>query len=106
MDGCRYSNSLNTNRNSILALGNRISRLRIFIMIVLIISLNNLSASESGISHNASATGRWAGKDVILVPVSWCVVRGSPVIENPDIPNSNGGRDTTTDQVLLKRLER
>jgi hypothetical protein len=75
-------------------------------MIVLIISLMNLSVSESGITQNASAIGRWAGKDVILVPVSWCVVRGSPVIENPDIPNSNGGRDTTTDQILLKRLER
>ena len=52
------------------------------------------------------ALGTWAGKDSILVPISWCAVRGSPAFENPNIPNSYGGADTSTDQVLLKRGER
>lgn len=47
-----------------------------------------------------------AGQGIVYVPISWCVVEGSPAATDPNIPNSSGGVDTTTDDVLLRRVER
>ena len=47
------------------------------------------------------AAGGWMGQDTLHVPLSWCVVQGSPAEDNPDV---NG--DTDTDAVIWRRHER
>jgi hypothetical protein len=75
-------------------------------IIVSIFLLLLVTSVECNIFQNTNAVGTWAGRNTIFVPISWCTVRGSPAFENPNIPNSNGGIDNSTDQVLLKRGER
>ncbi len=43
---------------------------------------------------------------LIEIPIAWCAVNGSPAASNPNIPNPSGGFDTTTEDVLDRRLER
>lgn len=76
----------------------------IFALILLI--LIGYTAFELIALKNVNALGTWSGQDTIHVPISWCVVRGSPAFENPNIPNPSGGVDTTTDEVLWRRHER
>jgi hypothetical protein len=70
--------------------------------VVLVVPL----AYEITIIKDVHAPGTWNGQDTIRVPIAWCVVRGSPAFENPNIPNPWGGTDTTTDEVLWRRHER
>jgi hypothetical protein len=71
-------------------------------LIVLVVPL----AYEVTIIKDVYAPGTWNGQDTIRVPIAWCAVRGSPAVENPNIPNPWGGADTTTDEVLWRRHER
>ncbi len=57
-------------------------------------------------STPSSASANLQNRTIINVPVAFCAVEGSPVERNPNIPNESGGNDTTTDKVLLKRLDR
>ncbi len=43
------------------------------------------------------AVGGWMGQDTLHVPMSWCVVQGSPAEADPDV---NG--DTNTDVVIWR----
>jgi hypothetical protein len=71
-------------------------------MLLLIVTL----VYEITIVKDASAPGTWYGQDTLRVPIAWCAVRGSPAVENPNIPNPWGGSDMTTDEVLWRRHER
>lgn len=55
---------------------------------------------SSSASFTYAASG-WMGQDSLHVPMSWCVVNGSPAQADPDV---NG--DTTTDAVIWRRHER
>ncbi len=48
--------------------------------------------------------------DVLHVPMSWCAVRGSPAVEDPDVPRrpppNDMQIDTDTDAILWRRHER
>lgn len=60
------------------------------------------------------AAGGWNGQDTLFVPISWCIVQGSPAAANPSIqhvePNNNPPppfvTDTNTDAVMWRRHER
>lgn len=53
------------------------------------------------------ATGGGAnGRDILHVPISWCVVAGSPAEANPNILGQDGILDDTTDAILWRRHER
>lgn len=61
-----------------------------------------VAAPLSLTSSNAFAAGAWlGGQDLLHVPMSWCVVQGSPAEANPNI---NG--DTDTDALIWRRHER
>lgn len=47
------------------------------------------------------AVGVWNGQDLLHVPISWCIVQGSPAEANPNVAG-----DTTTDAVIWRRHER
>ncbi len=53
------------------------------------------------------ATSVHAGNNTIFVPMSWCIVVGSPAEANPNItPLGGGTTDTDTDAVIWRRHER
>jgi len=62
--------------------------------------------SGFGMANSINASENLQNRPIIHTPVAFCVVEGSPAELNPNIPNENGGNDTTTDKVLLKRLDR
>lgn len=47
------------------------------------------------------AAGQWNGQDLLHVPISWCIVQGSPAEANPNVAG-----DTTTDALIWRRHER
>jgi len=47
------------------------------------------------------ATGTWNGQNTLHVPVSWCIVQGSPAQASPNVAG-----DTTTDDLIWRRHER
>src|SRR5262249_23178902 len=67
-----------------------------------------LSATASALyATNVFAAGAWQGQDVIHVPISWCVVDGTPAASTPNIlPLGATAPDTTTDAILWRRHER
>jgi hypothetical protein len=46
-------------------------------------------------------TGTWNGQNTLHVPMSWCVVQGSPAQANPNVAG-----DTVTDDLIWRRHER
>jgi hypothetical protein len=86
-------------------IGKKTSNLNLIVFLVLLITSGTLAAEIKSTGY-ANAIGKWSGQDIIKVPVSWCVVRGSPSFEHPNIPNPPGGADQTTDDVLSRRDER
>lgn len=71
------------------------SRFLIFVVIMLA-----LIASPAG-TLPVLASGSWNGQDSLFVPISWCVVRGSPAQANPNLAG-----DTNTDALIWRRHER
>ena len=61
--------------------------------------------NDIGIMQNIELMGI-RQKNIIYVPLAWCAVNGSQAVTNPNIPNPEGGVDTTTDAVLSRRHER
>lgn len=51
--------------------------------------------------RDARAAGTWNGQDLYHVPLSWCVVQGSPAQANPNVAG-----DTVTDDLIWRRHER
>lgn len=51
--------------------------------------------------NSVHGAGGWMGQDTLHVPMSWCVVQGSPAQADPDV---NG--DANTDAVIWRRHER
>src|ERR671929_28483 len=47
------------------------------------------------------AAGTWNGQDLLHVPISWCIVEGSPAAANPNVAG-----DTNTDDLIWRRHER
>src|SRR6266566_55176 len=47
------------------------------------------------------ATGTWNGQNTLHVPVSWCIVQGSPAQASPNVAG-----DTTTDDLIWRRHAR
>lgn len=64
--------------------------------IVPILSL--LAFLPASASH---AAGQWNGQDLLHVPISWCIVQGSPAEANPNVAGDN-----TTDALIWRRHER
>lgn len=53
-------------------------------------------------TSRAHAVGTWTGgQDTLHVPMSWCIVQGSPAQANPNLAG-----DTTTDDLIWRRHER
>jgi hypothetical protein len=52
------------------------------------------------------SAGMWNGQDLLHVPMSWCIVSGSPAQTNPNILGLNGTLDSSTDAVIWRRHER
>jgi hypothetical protein len=75
-------------------------------ILLLLLSLIVSLVYEVTLIKDANAPGTWYGQDTLRVPIAWCAVRGSPAVENPNIPNPWGGSDRTTDEVLWRRHER
>jgi len=61
-------------------------------------ALSLLAFLPASASH---AAGQWNGQDLLHVPVSWCIVQGSPAETNPNVAG-----DTTTDALIWRRHER
>jgi len=62
----------------------------------------SLSAGVSSLRPSVVfASGNWNGQDTYHVPISWCAVRGSPAVDNPNLAG-----DTTTNNILWRRHER
>jgi hypothetical protein len=80
--------------------------LRIRFYVLFIASLSTVILYDLQIYLGADSTPVDTREDIIHVPIAWCVVEGSPAATDPNIPNSIGGADTTTDDVLLRRIER
>lgn len=60
--------------------------------------LSLLAFLPASASH---AAGQWNGQDLLHVPISWCIVQGSPAEANPNVAG-----DTTTDALIWRRHER
>ena len=65
------------------------------------LDISYLSNGVHAINNETKVT-----QSLIEVPIAWCAVNGSPAASNPNIPNPSGGFDTTTEDVLDRRLER
>jgi len=50
---------------------------------------------------SVSAIGKWNGQNTYHVPMSWCAVKGSPVVDHPQVSGDN-----TTNNILWRRHER
>ncbi len=61
-------------------------------------ALSLLAFLPASASH---AAGQWNGQDLLHVPISWCIVQGSPAEANPNVAG-----DTTTDALIWRRHER
>lgn len=61
-------------------------------------TLSLLAFLPASASH---AAGQWNGQDLLHVPISWCIVDGSPAAANPNVAG-----DTTTDALIWRRHER
>jgi hypothetical protein len=74
----------------------------------LAILLLGFTAYQSPIVQSVNAKGSWHGQDAYFVPVSWCAVLGSPADVNPNVPNPppTSRHDTTTHDILIRRLDR
>lgn len=60
--------------------------------------LSLLAFLPASVSH---AAGMWNGQDILHVPISWCIVQGSPAEAAPNVAG-----DTTTDALIWRRHER
>jgi len=47
------------------------------------------------------AAGAWNGQDLFHVPLSWCIIQGSPAQANPNVAG-----ETITDDIIWRRHER
>ena len=66
-----------------------------------------LAASTLPLAPDAEAAGKGSnGRDILFIPISWCVVGGSPAEANPNILGLDGILDNTTDAILWRRHER
>lgn len=61
-------------------------------------ALAMLACLPAAASH---AAGTWNGQDLLHVPISWCIVEGSPAAANPNVAG-----DTNTDDLIWRRHER
>ncbi len=57
-------------------------------------------------NQKVEAAGAFNGEDLLHVPMSWCVIQGSPAAANPNITGLNGNTDSDTDAVIWRRHER
>jgi hypothetical protein len=60
-----------------------------------------LTLSAVLFSTAGHAAGIWNGQDLLHVPISWCIVDGSPAQAAPNVAG-----DTTTDALIWRRHER
>ncbi len=75
--------------------------IRFGLLVALILTL---CLAPSG--RETRAAGAWGGQDLYHVPMSWCIVIGSPAQASPNILGLNGTLDTNTDAVIWRRHER
>jgi hypothetical protein len=80
-----------------------IKRVAIFVTFLTLTLLSTSISSKYVISTSIDTKNV---DNLIEVPIAWCGLSGSPAVENPNIPNPSGGFDTTTEEVLDRRLER
>jgi hypothetical protein len=71
---------------------------------LLVALILTLCLAPSG--RETRAAGGWGGMDLYHVPMSWCVVIGSPAQASPNILGLNGTLDSNTDAVIWRRHER
>lgn len=80
----------------------RLTKIRNVCLLILVLLLSGISVVREA---EAAGAGQ-AGRDILHVPMSWCVVIGSPAQANPNILGLSGTLDTNTDAVIWRRHER